>query len=122
SDQLGDQITVGRQGVVRTHGARMLAVVVHRANDDPWIPDERGRARTQSDSTGVAPQPSFCGRSMTRATTEAIFDPNPELFQSVNRQQPAEGKRSCVCPPLTSGVENEPGPSSRRARSVPGLF
>ena len=76
-----------RKGVVRTHGARMLAVVVHRANDDPWIPDERGRARTQSDSTGVAPQPSFCGRSMTRATTEAIFDPNPELFQSVSRQQ-----------------------------------
>ena len=48
-DQLVDQITVVRKGVVRTHGARMLAVVVHRANDDHAgdQPPAAGRGKTK---------------------------------------------------------------------------
>src|SRR5438552_13963483 len=89
----------------------------------PLIPEDRGRAMAHSPWSGVSPHPSFFGRSTTRATTDAIFEPKPELFQSVRRQQPVDGKGNVDTPEFTSSAaENEPPPSSRRARSVPGRF
>jgi hypothetical protein len=82
------------------------------------MPDERGRATAQPCSSTVAPQLSFLGTSTTRATTDAILEPKPELFHSVSRQQPVEGKRSVEL----ASVLKEPAPSRRRARSVPGWF